>query len=143
MTTPTTNAESELKSCPFCGSMAEIYNPFHMLGRPSQPATYHGGVRCRECGCATKATTPPDAAIAAWNRRTPAAERAVRDRVIKECAEVCYEYAIDQWNLYKGRTPYTGRESGRADPDVQGRSDGAEVCAERIRALKTSPNEDE
>lgn len=62
-----------------------------------------------------------------------------RDAIIEECAKVCDEYAADQWSLYKGRAPYTGSEPGRADPDVQGRSDGADVCAERIRSLKTAP----
>ncbi|WP_254226013.1 hypothetical protein [Burkholderia multivorans] len=62
-----------------------------------------------------------------------------RDAIIEECAKVCDEYAADQWSLYKGRAPYTGSEPGRADPDVQGRSDGADVCASRIRELKTAP----
>ncbi|MBU9144789.1 hypothetical protein KTE29_03690 [Burkholderia multivorans] len=62
-----------------------------------------------------------------------------RDAIIEECAKVCDEYAADQWSLYKGRAPYTGSEPGRADPDVQGRSDGADVCASRIRELKTTP----
>ncbi|MCA8338309.1 DUF551 domain-containing protein [Burkholderia multivorans] len=65
-----------------------------------------------------------------------------RDAIIEECAKVCDEYAADQWSLYKGRAPYTGSEPGRADPDVQGRSDGADVCAERIRSLKTTPTSD-
>lgn len=65
-----------------------------------------------------------------------------RDAIIDECAKVCDEYAADQWSLYKGRAPYNGSEPGRADPDVQGRSDGADVCAERIRALKTAPTSD-
>ncbi|MDN7703312.1 hypothetical protein QZM15_33035 [Burkholderia sp. AU44665] len=71
-----------------------------------------------------------------------AARRTTPDReaIIEECAKVCDEYAADQWSLYKGRAPYTGSEPGRADPDVQGRSDGADVCAERIRALKTIPS---
>ncbi|CAG9259492.1 hypothetical protein BDI4_600037 [Burkholderia diffusa] len=73
-----------------------------------------------------------------------AARRTTPDReaIIEECAKVCDEYAADQWSLYKGRAPYNGNEAGRADPDVQGRSDGADVCAERIRALKTAPTND-
>lgn len=70
-----------------------------------------------------------------------AARRTTPDReaILEECAKVCDEYAADQWSLYKGRAPYNGSETGRADPDVQGRSDGADVCAERIRSLKTAP----
>lgn len=67
---------NELLPCPFCGGPAEIYNPFHMIGKPSQPATYRGGVRCRACGCESKATTPPDGAITTWNRRADAAPQA-------------------------------------------------------------------
>ncbi|MBU9164236.1 hypothetical protein [Burkholderia multivorans] len=70
----------------------------------------------------------------AANRTTPD-----RNAIIEECAKVCDEYAADQWSLYKGRAPYTGSEPGRADSDVQGRSDGADVCASRIRELKTAP----
>ncbi|WP_261547354.1 hypothetical protein [Burkholderia multivorans] len=73
------------------------------------------------------------AAYVAGRRTTP-----TRDAIIEECAKVCDEYAADQWSLYKGRAPYTGSEPGRADPDVQGRSDGADVCAARIRELKTT-----
>ncbi|CAJ3499260.1 Uncharacterised protein [Burkholderia pseudomallei] len=73
-----------------------------------------------------------------------AARRTTPDReaIIEECAKVCDEDADDKWNLYKGQHPYTGRESGRADPYVEGRADGASVCADRIRALKTVPTSD-
>lgn len=61
-------------SCPFCGGVAEMYYPFHLMGKPNSPATYNGGVRCKECGCQACSTTPPDQAISAWNRRAaPAA----------------------------------------------------------------------
>lgn len=50
------------------------------------------------------------------------------------CVKVCDGYAVDQWNLYKGRHPYTGEESGRADPETQGRCLGAEYLADAIRA---------
>lgn len=49
------------------------------------------------------------------------------------CAELCDEYGIDKWNLYKGRKPYTGVEEGRAEDYVQGQSDGADNCAQLIR----------
>lgn len=65
-----------------------------------------------------------------------------REAIIEECAKVRDEDAYDKWNLYKGQHPYTGRESGRADPYVEGRADGASVCADRIRALKTVPTSD-
>ncbi|CAJ2721569.1 hypothetical protein [Burkholderia pseudomallei] len=77
------------------------------------------------------------AAYVAARRTTPD-----REAIIEECAKVCDEDADDKWNLYKGQHPYTGRESGRADPYVEGRADGASVCADRIRALKTVPTSD-
>ncbi|PRG95383.1 hypothetical protein C6V04_08480 [Burkholderia multivorans] len=75
------------------------------------------------------------------NQQIRAARRTApdRDAIIEECAKVCDEYAADQWSLYKGRAPYTGSEPSRADSGVQGRSDGADVCASRIRELKTAP----
>lgn len=50
------------------------------------------------------------------------------------CAKVCEEISQDHWNLYKGRPPYTGSETGRADPHEQGVSMGASDCATAIRA---------
>lgn len=61
--------------------------------------------------------------------------RLIASHVKEECAKVCDAYADDKWSLYKGRAPYIGTEDGRANPDVQGRSDGAEECAAAIRAL--------
>lgn len=54
----------------------------------------------------------------------------------EKCAQVCDEIEQDHWNLYKGRSPYTGSESGRADPHEQGVSMGAGECAAAIRAIK-------
>jgi hypothetical protein len=50
------------------------------------------------------------------------------------CAKVCDDIGEDLWSLYKGRAPYTGKEEGRADMHVQGKSDGADKCAAAIRA---------
>jgi hypothetical protein len=49
------------------------------------------------------------------------------------CAKLCDEIAIDMWALYKGRPPYKGNEEGRASDFTQGRSAGADDCAEAIR----------
>ena len=49
------------------------------------------------------------------------------------CAKLCDEIAIDMCNLYKGRPPYKGDEEGRASDFTQGRSAGADDCAEAIR----------
>lgn len=67
----------------------------------------------------------------AWNAAWIAAEAAA----IERCAKVCDEYAADQWSLYKGRPPYNGSEEGRANQRVEGKSDGADACAQAIRAL--------
>lgn len=60
---------------------------------------------------------------------------AVRLDALEEAAKVCDEFAIDRWNLYKGRAPYNGSEDGRANSYVEGESDGADTCAAAIRAL--------
>lgn len=52
------------------------------------------------------------------------------------CAQVADRISEDQWALYKGRPPYTGKELERASDYTQGKSDGAEVCAAAIRARK-------
>ena len=54
------------------------------------------------------------------------------------CANLCDEIAIDMWKLYKGRPPYKGDEEGRASDFTQGRSAGAEDCAEAIRKRSNS-----
>ena len=56
--------------------------------------------------------------------------------VRESCAKLCDEIAIDMWNLYKGRPPYKGDEEGRASDFTQGRSAGADDCAEAIRSMK-------
>lgn len=65
--------------------------------------------------------------------------RVLRERLRAErerCAKACDQIAADRWNLYKGRAPYAGAEDGRAHPQTQGESIGAEACAEAIRALQ-------
>ena len=57
----------------------------------------------------------------------------VKSREREACAKLCDEIAIDMWNLYKGRPPYKGDEEGRASDFTQGRSAGADDCAEAIR----------
>lgn len=63
------------------------------------------------------------------------ARDAIRRETLATAAKVCDGIATDRWNLYKGRKPYTGAEPGRADPSVQGESDGADSCAAAIRTL--------
>ena len=61
----------------------------------------------------------------------------VQEAILAEretCAKLCDEIAIDMWNLYKGGPPYKGDEEGRASDITQGRSAGADDCAEAIRA---------
>lgn len=57
------------------------------------------------------------------------------DEAYERAAKVCDDISVDRFRLYKGRPPYTGSEPGRADPSVQGQSDGADDCADAIRAL--------
>lgn len=65
-----------------------------------------------------------------------ATAKAVAD-TIERCAKLCERYGDDKRALYKGRHPYTGNEEGRADPYVDGVSDGALYCCDAIRALLT------
>lgn len=51
----------------------------------------------------------------------------------ERAANACDEIAADRWNLYKGRSPYSGREEGRASSQTQGENLGAEACASAIR----------
>ena len=57
----------------------------------------------------------------------------VQRREREACAKLCDEISIDMWKLYKGRPPYKGDEEGRASDFTQGRSAGADDCAEAIR----------
>lgn len=54
------------------------------------------------------------------------------------CVMACDKISADQWALFKGRAPYTGREEGRASEYVQGKSDGADDCANAIREMGQS-----
>lgn len=75
-------------------------------------------------------------------RRSLAAPATAPDDRVKElkaererCAKVCEAYAIDQHALYKGKPPYTGKEAQRYSPYIEGVSDGADWCADKIRGL--------
>jgi hypothetical protein len=61
----------------------------------------------------------------------------LQNAVLEEAAIACDKISEDRWSLYKGRVPYTGQESGRADPYVEGESTGADKCSDAIRAMKT------
>jgi hypothetical protein len=82
---------SELKPCPLCGGSAKIYYPFHLIGKPSQAATYNGGVQCTSCGCSTKATTPPDKSIEAWNARAILASAGQAEPIYEQRIESRFE----------------------------------------------------
>lgn len=60
-------------------------------------------------------------------------ERSIAAAEREACAKLCDEIAIDMWKLYKGRPPYKGDEEGRASDFTQGRSAGADDCADAIR----------
>lgn len=82
---------------------------------------------------AWKCTVPPvhrEEIACMW-----AAWLAAEAAAIERCARWCDEYAGDRWDLYKGRAPYKGNEEGRANPRIEGESDGASACAEGLRSL--------
>jgi hypothetical protein len=76
------------------------------------------------------------------NRRANASWSLMCEKMVaaerEACAKVCDDIGEDLWSLYKGRAPYTGKEEGRADMHVQGKSDGADECAAAIRARGNS-----
>ena len=61
-----------------------------------------------------------------WQDVWESTAQAVRDAVIEECAKVCDDIEDSAWALWKTT----------ADPNEQGRSIGADHCADSIRALK-------
>jgi len=63
----------------------------------------------------------------------------IRAQALEEARQACARISEDKWSLYKGRAPYTGKEPGRADPDTQGQSDGADLCEQAIESLKGQP----
>jgi hypothetical protein len=73
-------------------------------------------------------------ALAESRREVDAMVALARADEREACAKVCDDIGEDLWSLYKGRAPYTGKEEGRADMHVQGKSDGADECAAAIRA---------
>lgn len=86
------------------------------------------------CGLTEKARAAIARAEAALAAPQPDALEQARAEEREACARVCDEIAADRWNIYKGRSPYSGREEGRASPHVQGENSGAEMCANAIRA---------
>ena len=69
---------------------------------------------------------------------SPALVARIIDAAFEQAAENCDAISADKWSLYKGRPPYTGREPERASDQTQGESDGADDCADAIRARKGS-----
>ena len=58
-------SEEKLKSCPFCGGEASVYQAGYMYSAPQ----YY--IFCDECGCETPVFNTEQDAIEAWNRRVP------------------------------------------------------------------------
>lgn len=59
------------------------------------------------------------------------------DAVLERAAKVCETYALRNWHAYKNGT---GPE--RANPNVEGRADGADELAAAIRALKAGATDE-
>lgn len=59
----------------------------------------------------------------------------IERQALERAAQTCDEVSIDLWNIYIGRALYSSSEEGRASDYVQGESDGAEKCADALRAL--------
>lgn len=59
----------ELKPCPFCGGVPKM----EVLGGPGSS---HRTIQCQRCKCDLHWQITEDLAVAAWNTRTPAPDRA-------------------------------------------------------------------
>ena len=55
--------EIKLKSCPFCGGVAEMTMAYHLFDKP----TFR--VICRDCGASGEITHDDEKAVRTWNRR--------------------------------------------------------------------------
>lgn len=99
----------------------------------------HFARACYEAGKAefskgAKVTIPTHAMEQEFQLHYRKGYKAGRTAEREECAKVCDSISQDQWSLYKGRPPYTGQELERASDYTQGKSAGADVCADAIRA---------
>lgn len=65
--------------------------------------------------------------------QVPAAE--VRAQALEEAAKACDEIESDRFDAYKGRGKHAPNNPDRADPYMNGKSDGAGECAAAIRSL--------
>jgi hypothetical protein len=67
-----------------------------------------------------------------------AAHAAKKER--EACAMVCEAISDDRWAAYKNRPPYEGNETTRYSQHTEGESDGADLCADKIRARGEKPD---
>lgn len=88
--------EQTLRPCPFCGGEAKIGENigFYM-------------VTCRECDCMSHPSMRYNNAIAAWNRRVPAAP-----------ALVLTDFEVVALRTYIDAYPYDSTDFGGPRPDV-------------------------
>src|SRR5262245_45409596 len=63
--------------------------------------------------------------------------RAAWNAALEQAAQECEKIETDKWAQYKGRPPHQPNNPHRADPQTQGESCGAILCANAIRALKS------
>jgi hypothetical protein len=60
----------------------------------------------------------------------------------ERCARVCDDISVDRWQQYKGQGRHAPNNPHRADPFMDGQSQGADACAAAVRALShTSTHE--
>lgn len=72
---------TELKPCPFCGGKARLHTA--KRGRSAIGAPYWSGYvvcRSKKCGVQTPMVKSPDAATAAWNKRTCSKDQEVLEK---------------------------------------------------------------
>lgn len=87
------------------------------------------GPLCPQCGETTEPAATPSTA-------------AVRAAALEEAAKLCEQIESERFDAYKGRGQHEPNNPWRADPYVNGESDGAGQCANKIRALINTPAAD-
>ncbi|MGF6963017.1 hypothetical protein OKW43_000022 [Paraburkholderia sp. WC7.3g] len=112
------DAYEQTINCQHCDGRGTLYHAYFGVERSLEESRK---AHLEACGklWAINATPPQDGSQ-------------IRDAALEEAAKVCDERSEAYWNAYK-KSPID--DVNRANPHVEGMSDGAENCANAIRAL--------
>lgn len=85
----------DLKPCPFCGCVAEVYSATCRVPEEDGVSDAHWVVDCRNCNGNVELHLSPEEAVAAWNTRSPPPGYALvkLEGVEERVAEIIYALA--------------------------------------------------